>query len=151
LSLEKFKKHAKQYAIESYLIDSDTLTRAFPDLEAQQVGNFVNHYHTIYKAKLAEVRAGTLSLEKFKKHAKPKLIFDRSERKHYTNPAFIADYNGFWGNDANFESVRENILIRCEAIGGRGESWFEHVLSHADLLRFPELVQLRDEILALVA
>ncbi|WP_265659178.1 hypothetical protein, partial [Francisella philomiragia] len=68
-----------KYSIESYFLDVETLSAAFTEIERSDLETLIGHYNAIYAKRLVEVKDKN-GLEHFKKYARPKLLFDRSER-----------------------------------------------------------------------
>lgn len=138
----------EKYAIESYFINAETLSSAFPDIANKDIQQLVTHYHSIYDEELRNLRDSThaLTLQQFQKYARPKLIFTRSDRKGDSKPEFEEAYNIFWRNDPDFIRVRELILAACEKKGTEGTNWFDHVLENANLNAHVELTNIHDAI-----
>ncbi len=135
-----------QYSIESYFLNSETLTAAFPEIKKEDIDKLLAHYHSIYATKLSEVTDKN-SLYQLQKYARPKLLFDKTERKSDAKQKFEENYNSFWGDDADFIRVRAELISKCDALEG---NWFDHVLSHANLEANEELKAIRDQILKLL-
>ncbi len=134
-----------KYSIESYFLDVDTLTAAFPGIKRKDLEKFIDHYTAMYDIKLAEVKDRN-GLDNFQKYARPKLLFDRSEKKGDAHPKFEEAYYVFWGDNADFKNVRELVIAECEKLG---KEWFTQVLSHTNLDKYEDLVALRMEVLKL--
>jgi putative ATP-dependent endonuclease of OLD family len=134
-----------KYSIESYFLNHETLIAAFPKIDADDLKTLLTHYDAVYTRRLTEVADGN-GLENFRKYARPKLLFDRTERRGDTNPNFEQGYYAFWDDNKDFQRVREQLLAQCEVLGS---AWFSHVLAHADLERFEDLTSLREKVLKL--
>ena len=134
-----------KYSIESYLLDIEALSAAFPTMEKNDLEKFIAHYNAVYDKRLAEVK-GNEGLSNFQKYARPKLLFDKNERNGDVNPKFEEAYYAFWENDEDFKRVRELLVSYCLALQNR---WFAHILSHTNLEKHADLVAMRDEVLKL--
>lgn len=139
----------QKYAIESYFINEQTLSSAFPEISVSDVQKLVSHYHSIYEKELANARdtSNDRTLQQFQNYARPKLIFTRSDRKGDTRPKFEEAYNKFWCDNTDFIRIRGLILAACEKIDTEGGNWFNHILNHADLNAHSELVTIRDSVM----
>jgi len=140
---------SKEYAIESYFINFEVLHCAFPNINGEKLKQFVDHYKVIYAKELANVHdhGNQRTLQDFQKFAKPKLIFDCSERKHQLTPQFEQAYTEFWQNDENFNNVRKEILIAC---GEMEDGWFGHILGCVNFSTYPELITIKNSIMKLI-
>lgn len=139
----------EKYAIESYFINVQTLSAAFPSLSTDDLKKFANHYHSVYEEELEKLRdpQNPANLQQFKKFSRPKLLFTRSDKKSDARAEFEESYNTFWRGDEVFIRTRMAIIELCDQMGASRTNWFDHVLNHADLNAQDELRHLRESVM----
>ncbi len=134
-----------KYAIESYLLNETTLTAAFPEIAADKIRTFLAEYEAKYSQMAEEVRSGRLTIGKFQQYLKPSLIFEAPRNQIHEEA-----YRSFWAGSETFLGVKGLIAQRCHDIARERGAPFAHVLSHANLEEFPELIALKKAILDLL-
>lgn len=122
-----------KYAVESYFLNKETLVASFPDLQPNVIDSFLAEYEEEYELRLAEVKAGKLSLEKFQQYLKPKQIFTK-----HPHPKAEEAYKEFWKNRDIFLTVRPLIVTSSETISNR-EDLFDYLLGKSNVKENPEL------------
>lgn len=137
-----------KYSIESYLLNIQTLSKAFPRIERAKLEKFLSHYWDVYNEEKGKITDKN-TFHTFQKYARPKLLFDNS-RKGETNSRFVEGYRKFWRKDENFLAIRDELVQVCAGIGQGGGSWFDHVLEHTNLDDHQELVEIRSRVLTLL-
>lgn len=135
-----------KYATESYFLNEDTLTTAFPAIDAGNIGTFLAEYGAKYNEKIQEVRNGTLTIGAFQQYLRPKTIFET-----FKNEAQETAYRDFWAGSDTFLTVKGLIAQNCQDIGRRGTNPFVHILGNANLDEHADLVTLKDTVLGLLA
>lgn len=135
-----------KYATESYFLDEETLTAAFPAIDAGNIRTFLAEYQTKHDEKIQEVRNGTLTIGAFQQYLRPKTVFEL-----FRNEAQETAYRDFWAGSETFLTVKGLIAQSCQEIGRGGTDPFVHILGHANLENYPSLVQLKDAVLGLLA
>ena len=131
-----------KYAIDSYFLNEETLTAAFPAIDAGNIRTFLSEYNAKYNEKVQEVREGGLDVGTVQQYLKPKVIFETMRSQKYDEA-----YRNFWAGSDTFLTVKALIAQNCQDIGHGGNDPFAHILSHANLEQFDELVKLKDYIL----
>lgn len=135
----------EKYAIESYLLNETTLVAAFPEIDAGTIRTFLSEYQAKYNETEREVRNGRLSVGVLQQYLKPKAIFETAR-----TPRHEEAYRAFWAGSDAFLAVKGLIAQRCQDIARDGGDPVAHVLNHASLDEFPDLVELRNSVLGLL-
>jgi len=136
----------RKYAIESYFLNEATLTAAFPAIDAGSIRTFLSEYEAKYNEKVQEVREGRLGVGTVQQYLRPKVIFEMIK-----NPQYEQAYRDFWAGSDTFLTVKGLIAQNCQDIGREGSDPFVHILNHADLEAFADLVELKNSVLGLLA
>ncbi|MBA7465435.1 hypothetical protein ES707_00603 [subsurface metagenome] len=140
-------KVLREYAIESYLLDSNILHKAFPDIEKDKLTKMVSLYREKYGSALKEVKKGSMEFQEFQKYFTPKNFFDNDIKKH---PAKFKKFSGLLDNNSEFLRDRDLIAIKCEEIRKGGDSIIHFILSRANLdeIIFKEPKEIINDILS---
>ena len=124
-----------KYAVESYFLNKETLVASFPDLQPNVIDSFLSEYNQEYALRLAEVKAGKLSLDKFQQYLKPKQIFGK-----HPHPKAEEAYKEFWKSRDIFLTVRPLIIAASETISKR-EDLFSYMLNKSKIKTNTELAE----------
>ncbi len=124
-----------KYAVESYFLNKETLVASFPEIQPKVIDSFLSEYNEEYALRLAEVRDGKLSLEKFQQNLKPKQIFMK-----FSHPKAEEAYKVFWGSRDIFLTVRALIVAASQTIGKR-EDLFDYLLNKSNVKANKELAE----------
>ena len=123
-------KILREYAIESYLLDSNILHSAFPGIEKEKLSRMVSLYRKKYSSALSEVKKGLMKFQEFQKYFTPKNFLDIDIKKH---PAKFKKFSELFDNNSEFLQTRDLIATKCEEIRKRGDSIIHFILSKANL------------------
>jgi len=135
-----------EYAIESYFLQENILSKSFPFLSEEDINKLIDSYRRKYDQEQVNLRDKKLELNKFQQFLKPKSIFenDRNQKNEQ-------EYLDFWANEKDFLESRNLILKECQQLEKDGKDPFTNILENITIQDLPqELVTQRDEILELL-
>ncbi len=134
-----------EYSVESYLLNEETLIKAFPEIDKASIKTFLTEYKAKYAEQLCLVGEGKLKLDIFGRYMKPKAIFEA-----YPNENAEEAYRKAWDGNDTFLKVRGLIAEACKQIGISNGDYFEHLLELSNIETIPELSDKKKLILTLL-
>lgn len=104
-------KILKEYAIESYFLDSSLLYRVFSQLKKEELESLCDIYFKRYEEEISKLKCNQISKQNFRKNYKPKIMFSNLGKPVHAIDLIL---KASFSSKEDFHTARKNLIDAWE-------------------------------------